>query len=129
MTSYAGLDVSQQETTVCVVDAAGVVRFSGSCATEPGAIAAMLGVVAPELGRAVLETGALSPWLFHGLTALGVPVICTCARQAHAALSHGPSKTDKADAEGLARLAQTARRWLLPSAPPGMEALPAGATG
>lgn len=44
------------------------------------------------------------------LEACDVPIVCICARRAHAALKHGPNKTDRADAEGLARLAQTG--WL-----------------
>lgn len=110
MTSYAGLDVSEQATHVCVVDAAGKVVFRGVCRTEPGALQQLLARRAPDLGRAVLETGALASWLTHGLAALEVPIVCVCARQAHAALQHGPCKTDRSDAEGLARLAQTG--WL-----------------
>jgi len=112
MASFAGLDVSQQETHVCVVADDGQVRFRGRCRTDPAALRALLLEAAPGLRRAVLETGALTAWLVHGLTALGVPVVCTCARQAHAALGHLPSKTDESDAEGLARLAQTG--WLRP---------------
>jgi transposase len=110
MTSYAGLDVAEQATHVCVVDEAGKVVFRGVCRTEPRALVELLAKRAPGLGRAVLETGALASWLVHGLKALGVPVVCVCARQAHAALQHGPCKTDRADAEGLARLTQTG--WL-----------------
>jgi len=110
MTSYAGLDVAEQATHVCVVDEAGKVVFRGVCRTEPAALHELLAKRAPQLGRAVLETGALASWLSHGLAALGVPVVCVCARQAHAALQHGPCKTDRGDAEGLARLAQTG--WL-----------------
>lgn len=112
MTSYAGLDVSEQATHLCVVDAAGAVSFQGKCKTEPAAIAALLARRAPGLERAVLETGALAAWLVHALQSAGVPVVCVCARQAHAALQHGPNKTDKSDAHGLARLAQT--NWLKP---------------
>jgi transposase len=110
MASYAGLDVAEQATHVCVVDETGKVVFRGVCRTEPAALHELLARRAPQLGRAVLETGALASWLVHGLTALGVPAVCVCARQAHAALQHGPCKTDRADAEGLARLAQTG--WL-----------------
>lgn len=73
MTSFAGLDVSQQETHVCVVAADGAVLFRGRCRTDPEAIHAVLANAASALRRAVLETSALS--------ALGVPVVCTCARQ------------------------------------------------
>lgn len=42
MTSYADLDVSQQETQVCVIDASGAVRWCGKARGEPAAIAAVL---------------------------------------------------------------------------------------
>ena len=41
------------------------------------------------------------------LRALGLPVVCVDARQAHRALSGRLNKSDPADAEGLAQLAGT----------------------
>jgi hypothetical protein len=38
MTSYAGFDVAEQATHVCVVDEAGKVVFRGVCRTEPAAL-------------------------------------------------------------------------------------------
>jgi transposase len=105
MVSYAGLDVSQQETQLCVLDERGLVRWTGKVATEPGAVAAVLRRRAPDLERAVLESGALSGWLCCGLQDAGLPVLCIDARAAHGALK-GRSKTDRSDAEGLGRLAQ-----------------------
>jgi transposase len=106
VTSYAGLDVSQQETQVCVVDERGAVLWAGEAASEPGALAAALRERAPGLARAVLESGALSGWLAQGLVGLGLPAVCVDARAAHGALKQRRSKTDRGDAEGLARLAQ-----------------------
>ena len=37
---YVGLDVSQELTTVCVIDDAGTCVWRGTCASEPDAIAA-----------------------------------------------------------------------------------------
>ena len=105
MASYAGLDVPQQETQVCVVDERGVVVWAGKVRTEPAAVAAALRRRAPELARAVLESGALSGWLCSGLREAGLPAVCIDARAAHGAL-RGRGKTDRSDAEGLARLAQ-----------------------
>ncbi len=110
MTSYAGMDVSQQETHICVVSELGKVLFEGQCFTDPKVIADVLEAKAPELAGAVMETGALAPWLTDGLKKYKIPIICVCARQAHAAIQSGPNKTDKGDAFGLARLAQTG--WL-----------------
>jgi predicted transcriptional regulator len=41
---YVGLDVSQKETAVCVVDQNGKVAFEGNGASDPGALARVLGV-------------------------------------------------------------------------------------
>ena len=51
MTSYAGLEVSQQETQICVVDATGAVRWCGKARSEPAALAAVLRCWAPDLGK------------------------------------------------------------------------------
>jgi transposase len=50
----------------------------------------------------------MAPTLYHGLEALGVPVICIESRQAYLALkSLATHKTDRNDARGLAQLART----------------------
>ena len=107
MTSYAGLDVSQQETQLCILDASGGVRWTGKARSEPAVLAEVLRRRAPDLARAVLESGALSGWLCGGLVEAGLPALCIDARAAHGALKQKHSKTDRGDAEGLARLAQT----------------------
>jgi hypothetical protein len=38
MTQYVGLDVSQRETSVCVVNEAGQVIFEGKAKSDPGAL-------------------------------------------------------------------------------------------
>src|SRR4051812_13935168 len=49
----------------------------------------------------------MAPMLFHGLVALGLPVICIESRQAYRALkSLATHKTDRNDARGLAHLAR-----------------------
>ena len=75
--------------------------------TQPEAIATVL-AKAPSCQRVVLETGRMAPTLYHGLEALGVPVICIESRQAYQALkSLATHKTDRNDARGLAQLART----------------------
>jgi len=75
--------------------------------TLPEAIAAAL-ARAPSCQRVVLETGRMAPTLFHGLVALGLPVVCIESRQAYQALkSLATHKTDRNDARGLAHLART----------------------
>lgn len=92
MTSYAGLDVSQQETEICVISEKGAVVWRGKAPTEPGALSAALRGHAPQLERLVLETGALSGWLCQGLLREGLPAVCIDARAAHGALKQRRSK-------------------------------------
>jgi transposase len=54
----------------------------------------------------VFETGPLSVWCYHALTAEGVPAICIDARHAKAALDMAANKTDANDADGIAHLAE-----------------------
>jgi transposase len=104
---YAGLDVSDKMTHVCVVDGSGVVVWAGACATDPEVIARTLKTRAPGLVRVILETGPLSAFLYHGLAERGLQVICVCARHAKGVLSARINKSDPHDAEGLAQMART----------------------
>jgi len=86
--------------------------WRGKCTSDPSAIAAVLRRRAPDAKRVVFETGPLSVWFFHALSAEGVPAICIDARHAKAALDMASNKTDANDADGLAiwpRSASTAR--------------------
>lgn len=107
MSDYIGLDVSLEETHICVVDERGRPRAAGVAATEPAALAQALAKLAPDAELAVLETGGLSSWLQQGLAERGVPAAIVDARLAKAALSGRINKTDANDAEGLAQLART----------------------
>jgi transposase len=108
MGEYVGLDVSQKETSICVVDGEGRIVAEGKVASEPATIATFLAKRAPSVVRVGLESGGLSEWLHDGLQAHGVPVVCLDARQAHAALSGNKlNKTDRNDARGLAQLVRT----------------------
>jgi transposase len=63
---------------------------------------------APVCQRLVLATGRIAPTLFHGMSALGLPVICIESRHACQALkSLATHKTDRNDAGGLTHLART----------------------
>ena len=104
MKQYVGLDVSQKETSVCVVDEVGQVLFQGKAKSEPGALAALLHKRAPQAERIGFETGAMASWLWHELRRVDLPVVCIDARHAHAALSVRMNKSDQNDARGLAEL-------------------------
>lgn len=104
---YAGLDVSLKSVSICISDAAGKVRWRGEAMNEPSEIAEVLSRRAPNLVRAVIETGSCGIALYRGLDGLGVPVVCICARHAKGALRCRVNKNDANDAEGLAHLART----------------------
>src|SRR2546430_5501247 len=107
MEYFAGLDVSMEETHVSVVDRDGKVILEARTPTAPKTIATAL-AKGPAVERVLFETGRMAPTLFHGLTALGLPVVCVESRQAYQALrSLAAHKTDRNDARGLAHLART----------------------
>ena len=107
MDYFAGLDISMDETHVCVLDREGEVVHESKSASTAEAIAGEL-AKAPSCRRIVFETGRMAPILFHGLSELGLPVVCVESRQAYQALkSLATHKTDRNDARGLAHLART----------------------
>jgi transposase len=107
MSFYLGLDVPDKSTHLCLVDQEGKIAWRGVCATDPETIARTISRHCSDLDRVVLETGALSAFLYHGLIERGVPVVCICARHAKGVLSVRTNKSDPHDAEGLAQLART----------------------
>ncbi len=107
MAIYAGLDVSDKTTHVCVVADDGAILKRDVVASDPDVLAKWLGKHCPDLVRVVLETGPLSTFLYHGLTERGIPVECICARHAKGVLAARVNKSDVHDAEGLAQLART----------------------
>ena len=107
MKYFAGLDVSMAETHICVITRDGVVVHQVKVPSTPADIAAALARL-PACRRVLFETGRMAPMLYHGLSRLGLPVVCVESRQAHQALkSLATHKTDRNDARGLAHLART----------------------
>jgi transposase len=104
MEQYVGLDVSMKETSICVIDAGGAIIGEGKVATEVETIAGFVERHAPKARRIGLETGPLTTWLWHGLRARGLAVICICARDASPFLKRRINKSDRNDAVGIAEL-------------------------
>ena len=104
MKQYVGLDVSQKETAVCVINDSGLVVYEGKAKSEPGALTGLLRKHAPNAERIGFETGAMASWLWHELRRVDFPVVCVDARHAHAVLSVRMNKSDQNDAHGLAEL-------------------------
>lgn len=105
MEEFIGLDVSLKDTAISIRRGSKRV-WRGKCPSDPKIIAEVIRRRAPNAKRVVFETGPLSVWFFHALTAEGVPAICIDARHAAKALDMAPNKTDANDADGLAHLAE-----------------------
>ena len=107
MQYFAGLDVSMEETHICVLDREGTLIREGKTRSSPAAITAFL-ADGPPCEKVVFETGRMAPMLYHGLVEHGIRVVCIESRQAYQALkSLSGHRTDRNDARGLAHLART----------------------
>jgi transposase len=107
MNYYAGLDVSLEETAICVVDEAGRIVKEGRTASEPQALMAALREIGLPLARIGLEACSLTAWLHDELCRAGLPAICIETRQANAVMKTMPNKTDRNDARALAQIMRT----------------------
>ena len=67
MEHYAGIDVSLECSSVCVVDANGKIVREAKVASEPQALIDWFGSLGFGLERIGLEAGPLSQWLFAGM--------------------------------------------------------------
>lgn len=104
MDYYAGLDVSLEQTSVCLVDATGEVVREAKVASEPEALVRFLRGQHVEIVRVGLEAGPMSQWLHAGLVAAGFEAVLLETRHVKAALSAMTVKTDRRDARGIAQL-------------------------
>ncbi len=107
MEFYAGLDVSLEATSVCVVDADGKIVREGKVPSDPDALELFLAEWGIHLKRVGLESFSFSAWLFAALDNKGLPVVCIETRHTKAALNAMLNKTDKNDARGIAQLMRT----------------------
>lgn len=104
MKLYVGLDVSLEKTAICVVSEHGKIVREAQVASEPDALVRWLGAQDGSIAVIRLEAGPLSQWLHRGLTGAGLEVVLMETRQVKGALRAMPIKTDRRDAEGIARL-------------------------
>src|SRR5919199_1548364 len=104
MEQYAGIDVSLDSASVCIVDTQGKIVKEAKVACEPEALIAWFAAHGTPMARIGLEAGPLSQWLFAGLKAAGLPVELLETRHVRAAFKAMPVKTDRKDARGIAQL-------------------------
>jgi transposase len=104
MEHYAGIDVSLERSSVCVVDATGRIVREAKVRSDPEALVAFLAGLGVAVTRVGLEAGPLSHWLHAGLTAAGHETVLLETRHVKSALSAMVVKTDRRDARGVAQL-------------------------
>jgi transposase len=104
MEHYAGIDVSLECSSVCVVEAGGKIVREGKVASEPEALIAWFGSLGFGLTRIGLEAGPLSQWLYAAMRDAGLAVELLETRHVHKAFEAMPVKSDRNDARGIAQL-------------------------
>ncbi|MFZ1430497.1 MAG: IS110 family transposase [Geminicoccaceae bacterium] len=104
MEHYAGIDVSLERSSVCVVDATGRIVCEAKVASEPLALIAWFDDLGVPLARVGLEAGPLSQWLYAAMQETGLAVELLETRHVRAAFKAMPVKTDRKDARGIAQL-------------------------
>lgn len=104
MDHYAGIDVSLECSSVCVVDANGKIIREGKVASEPEALISWFSSLGYELSRIGLEAGPLSQWLFAAMREAGLAVELLETRHVRKAFEAMPVKSDRNDARGIAQL-------------------------
>jgi transposase len=104
MEQYAGIDVSLECSSVCVVDASGKIVREARVASEPEALIAWFESLGFGLERIGLEAGPLSQWLFAAMREAGLAVELLETRHVRKAFEAMPVKSDRNDARGIAQL-------------------------
>jgi transposase len=104
MEHYAGIDVSLECSSVCVVDGSGKIVRESKVASEPAALIAWFSSLGLEVTRIGLEAGPLSQWLYAAMKQAGLAVELLETRHVHDAFKAMPVKSDRNDARGIAQL-------------------------
>jgi transposase len=104
MDHYAGIDVSLECSSVCVVDASGKIVREAKVASEPEALVAWFAALGLRLARIGLEAGPLSQWLYAAMRDAGLAVELLETRHVRNAFKTVPVKSDRNDARGIAQL-------------------------
>ena len=104
MEHYAGIDVSLETASVCVVDATGRIVREVKVASEPEALIAWFLGLSIDLARIGLEAGPLSQWLYAAMRDAELAVELLETRHVRDAFKAMPVKTDRNDARGIAQL-------------------------
>jgi transposase len=104
MDYYAGIDVTLECSSVCVVDASGKIARETKVASEPEALIAWFRTLGFDLARIGLEAGPLSQWLCAAMKKVGLAVELLETRHVSDAFKAMPVKSDRNDARNIAQL-------------------------
>ena len=104
MKLFVGLDVSLAKVAICVVSEHGKISREAEVACEPDPLIRWLRDLDGSIAAIGLEAGPLSQWLHRALNEAGLDPVLMETRQVKGALKAMPIKTDRRDAEGIARL-------------------------
>jgi transposase len=104
MYHYAGIDVSLECSSICLVDGTGKILRETKVSSEPEALIAWFGSLGVTLDRIGLEAGPLSQWLYAALRDAGLAVELLETRHVRDAFKAMPVKSDRNDARGIAQL-------------------------
>src|SRR5207245_2806701 len=104
MDHYAGIDVSLECSSVCVVDASGKIVREAKVVSEPETLIGWFSSLGFELARIGLEAGPLSQWLYAAMKQAGLAVELLETRHVSDAFKAMPVKSDRNDARKIAQL-------------------------
>lgn len=106
-----GLDVSDRYSQLCIMSATGTIEEEGRVATTPEALRRRFESL--PASRVAIEVGSHSPWISRLLTECGHEVIVANPRKVRL-IYENDRKSDRVDAEWLARIARLDPKLLHP---------------
>ena len=104
MEHYAGIDVSLECSSVCILDGSGKIVREAVVPSEPEALIGWFNSLGIGLARIGLEAGPLSQWLYAAMKQAGLAVELLETRHVRKAFEAMPVKSDRNDARGIAHL-------------------------
>lgn len=106
-----GIDLGDRSSRYCMLDRVGEIAKEGSVATTKKDLNRILGALGHS--RIALEVGTHSPWVSRHIRSLGHEVIVANTRRTRL-IGFSSNKSDRLDAETLARLARVDPKMLFP---------------
>lgn len=104
MELYIGLDVSLEETHICVMDRNGKKIKEAVAVSDPADLDTAMSEYKNDLERVGLEASSVGGWWAAELKELGYPAIVVEARHMRTSLNAQRNKIDRNDARGIAEM-------------------------